>query len=93
MSVRRVLQAQGHPIFFTERTIILEMHRDKMFVRLNPNKSLHKRSALPTISEFLHCESHYYYIFEEITHHVSFWLLKYKLSDEDEKNSHHRIYL
>lgn len=27
------------PYFFTERPIILEMHRDKIFVRLNPNKS------------------------------------------------------
>jgi len=41
------------PYFFTEKTIILEMHRDKMFVRLNPNKSRHKRSTLPTILQFL----------------------------------------
>lgn len=33
------------PYFFTERTIILEMQRDKTFVRLNPNKSRHKRAS------------------------------------------------
>ena len=29
--------------FFTERIIISEMHRDKMFVRLNLNKSCYKK--------------------------------------------------
>lgn len=79
------------PYFFTERIIILEMHRDKMFVRLNPNKSHSKRPAIGTIFNF------YAIYYENIIFSCKLRIMKFVIKhnsssycygDEDKRESH-----